>query len=223
MKKEIEEIWVETEVKGRPYLVSTLGKIKRPAQTIAYESSRGTIARPYSEKVCRCTVGSAGYLRLGFSVGSKKHTVSAHSIIARAFLGERPAGMVINHKNGIKTDNRLENLEYCTQSRNVQHAFDKDLNKAKGIDHHSSVLNNEQLAFIRENLGKMPQRKIAEIVGVGEHIVSNIKVGLTYSTEKKIEITESEFDQAFIDAGFGFAPETRNKIKEKLFNKDGVI
>ena len=39
------------------------------------------------------------------------------------FIGTRPEGMVVNHKNGVKTDNRLENLEYITSRENTIHAF----------------------------------------------------------------------------------------------------
>lgn len=45
-----------------------------------------------------------------------------HQLVMRYFVGPRPHGMVINHKNGIKTDNRLINLEYCTPRDNREHA-----------------------------------------------------------------------------------------------------
>ena len=50
-------------------------------------------------------------------------TKSIHSLVMLAFVWERQKWMVINHKNWIKTDNRLENLEYCTQSENEKHSY----------------------------------------------------------------------------------------------------
>jgi hypothetical protein len=47
-------------------------------------------------------------------------TGSVHTLVMSAFIGVRPEGLVIDHINRIKTDNRLENLRYCTQSENVQ-------------------------------------------------------------------------------------------------------
>ena len=47
----------------------------------------------------------------------------AHHLVAAAFLGPRPLGMQINHKNGIKTDNYFTNLEYVTPSQNSWHAY----------------------------------------------------------------------------------------------------
>lgn len=55
----------------------------------------------------------------GLDLGSKnKRTV--HSLVAREFIGERPEGMVIDHINRNKYDNRPENLRYCTQSENIK-------------------------------------------------------------------------------------------------------
>ena len=52
----------------------------------------------------------------------KRHYV--HKVVALTFLGSRPIGFQINHKNGVKTDNRVENLEFVTPSRNRRHAVE---------------------------------------------------------------------------------------------------
>ena len=62
---------------------------------------------------------STGYMQIDLE-GKKK---SVHRLVAEAFLGAAPAGMQVNHKNGDRTDNRIENLEWCTASENVQHGF----------------------------------------------------------------------------------------------------
>jgi hypothetical protein len=50
-----------------------------------------------------------------------------HVLVAEVFLGPRPNGAEINHKNGIKADNHYRNLEYTTQAENFQHALDTGL------------------------------------------------------------------------------------------------
>ena len=46
-----------------------------------------------------------------------------HRLVLDAFVGEKLKGMQCNHKNGIKTDNKLENLEWVTPSQNRKHAY----------------------------------------------------------------------------------------------------
>jgi hypothetical protein len=51
-----------------------------------------------------------------------------HDLVARAFLGEKPKRHTVNHIDGIKTNNNLQNLEYVTYSENNKHARDNGLN-----------------------------------------------------------------------------------------------
>lgn len=64
-----------------------------------------------------------GYLRLNVAHQGQVKTVLVHNLVADVFLGRRQTGMTVNHKNGVKTDNRVENLEYVTAGENTTHAF----------------------------------------------------------------------------------------------------
>ena len=64
----------------------------------------------------------AGYHRVNLFYLGKSHNKYIHRIVAEAFLGPSN-GKEINHKNGNKTDNRVENLEWVTRSENVNHSY----------------------------------------------------------------------------------------------------
>jgi len=82
--------------------------------------------------------------------GEGRWLVDIHHLVAAAFIGPRPEKHDINHKNGIKYDNRVENLEYVTRSQNALHAFKNGLNKAPaGESHNRAKLTNEIVLEIR--------------------------------------------------------------------------
>lgn len=66
------------------------------------------------------------YEQVTFSVDKNRKTISAHRLVMIAFRW--PSDLQVNHKNWIKNDNRLENLEYCTQSENIKHSY-RELNR----------------------------------------------------------------------------------------------
>lgn len=76
--------------------------------------------------IAKCN-DSKRYCVIGFSENKKTSFILAHRLVWIIFVG--PTGnKIINHKNGIKNDNRLENLELLTESENQKHAFATGLN-----------------------------------------------------------------------------------------------
>lgn len=75
---------------------------------------------------------SGGYLKTMLKNDEGKYkSWYIHTFVALAFLGERPEGLEINHKDGNKENNKPDNLEYITKAENIKHAYDKKLMKPK--------------------------------------------------------------------------------------------
>ena len=65
----------------------------------------------------------AEYLEVRLLRGNKRHSFSVHHLVLRSFVGLCPKNGCANHKNGIKRDNRLINLEWTTRAGDRQHAY----------------------------------------------------------------------------------------------------
>ena len=90
------------------------------------------------------------YLKVTLCKYPIKTQVSIHTMVARAFLGPCPEGHEVNHKNGIKSDNRDSNLEYVTPSQNSVHAYELGLSVGPvGEKHHMCKLTEIQVLDIR--------------------------------------------------------------------------
>lgn len=115
------------------------------------------------------TANSRGYRVVGL-----KHDfqISVHRLIAMTFLERSPGKDHVNHKNGIKSDNRVENLEWCTQGENNAHA------KLIGLTRAPRKIAAEQAAEIRRLVqAGRTQREISRVFGVGRSTIQRVFQG----------------------------------------------
>lgn len=146
--------------------------------------SQGRIWNKDKGKRAECGNGW-GYLQVYKETNGVRILTGAHRLVYHHFKGEIPCGMVINHINGIKNDNRPENLEAVTHSQNIQHAYRTGLNKAlDGEGNPASKLTNKQVLEIREAyaIGGITQAQIAAKYGVSPVAISQIVRGSSRKT-----------------------------------------
>lgn len=157
------------------HMASSMGRIK----SINHTSNRG-LPYPVKGKIRKQLINKRGYCRIQLIHKGKNY--QAHQLIALTFLENPNNYTSINHINGIKTDNRIENLEWCSHSHNTRHAFDMGLiNIPNGVKHWSSCLDEIQVKTIRKCISDgMTAYKLAKYFKVSQAVVHNIKHGLTY-------------------------------------------
>lgn len=85
-----------------------------------YEASRCGMIRNRHGRILKPQRHHCGYRIVGIKFGDRRvKSVTVHSVVALAWLGERPDGYDVHHRDGDKTNNAVENLAYVTRSTNV--------------------------------------------------------------------------------------------------------
>lgn len=109
---------------------------------------------------------------------SYKKTVKVHRLVAEAFLGL--SELTVNHKNGIKDDNRVENLEWISHEDNIRHAWKTGINKKRvGRQLVWTRLTEEKAREIKHS--KLPRKDLARQFNMSYDTIRDIQVGRSWS------------------------------------------
>ena len=85
-------------------------------------SNLGNIYSLYTNKILKPFINEKGYLRIDLKGNGKRKIFKVHRLVAEHFINNPNNYKEVNHINGVKTDNRVENLEWCTRSHNMKEA-----------------------------------------------------------------------------------------------------
>lgn len=157
------------------YEVSDRGRVR--AMPRKYVTGNGAI-RKHGRFVMKAHPNGNGYLSVVLHKDGTAKTCRVHKLVAAAFYGV--SHLEINHKNGVKTDNTLKNLEYCSRSENIKHAYAKGLIKfckeQRGEKNHAAKLKTEDVIKIRRlcEEKQVRQNELARRFGVSPATINDI-------------------------------------------------
>ncbi len=141
------EIWRLAKGLEHLYEVSNLGRVRSVERMVktgygGHRKIKVLLKKPFCN--------GRGYLCVHASLKPRKNKY-VHRLVLETFIGSAPAGYECNHKNGIKSDNRLENLEWCTRLENIRHAIDNKLINSRGENSCRAKLTEDQVRLIRRS------------------------------------------------------------------------
>jgi len=201
MSKEIEvEYWKDIKGYKGLYQVSNLGRIKSLERITKYQNSK----RRVKEKIKGTFTGKKGYERVELSKNGQNRKYNVHTLVAKAFLNKKSEKSEVNHINGVKTDNRVENLEWCTRSENELHAYRTGLAKntkkqREAVREYCKDNKTKAIIQLDLNLNFMKEwksaKEVEEILGISRKNISQCVTGRNKMAGGYIWITKEQFEQ----------------------------
>jgi len=156
------EIWKE--IMSYPdYKISNKGRV------LSYKRNK-------EGKILKGGLAGNGYLTVILCDGVSNKRFYNHRLVGDHFIDNELKKPQINHKNGDKLNNTVENLEWCTAKENLKHARFNGLNNLKGQLANNSKLNDEDVLSIKKiyKKGFLSQKSIAKKYNVSQANISKI-------------------------------------------------
>lgn len=138
-------------------------------------SPEGKVWSYRTQKFLKPLLNNKGYWYVQFWVNNKHKVCLLHRLIAATFIPNPNNLPEVNHKDAVKTNNSIDNLEWCTHRQNMEHCFKNNLRVAAVGERASrSKLKEWQVLEIRANYKRGLGVKMGKEYGVGADVISEI-------------------------------------------------
>lgn len=161
-------------------------------------SNTGLVKNNQTNRLKKTTVDNYGYLMFGITKNYKQKAFRIHRLLAQLFIENPKNQSVINHKDGNKLNNSLNNLEWCTYKHNNIHAFNTGLNMHIGENNTASkITEKDALEIIKELNFGLRIIDVSKKLNISYNIVKNIKNGKNWkrvvnaATERKKKVEDA--------------------------------
>ena len=138
-------------------------------------------------KILKGEIANNGYKRVHVSNNGQEYKLYHHQLVAKAFIPNSDNKPCVNHKDGNKLNNKVENLEWCTYGENLKHAYAIGLRDSKGELNTQAKLTEDQVRHIRKIYKKHDKfnnsYKLAEKYNVSPKCIMSI---VNYKTWKHV-------------------------------------
>lgn len=172
------EVWKQIEGYEGIYEISNLGNVKSLSRLVNNHSG---FKKQLKEKILKNHISKTGYFVTDLKNNNERKTFKIHRLIAFAFIDKVIGKEYVNHIDGNKLNNNIDNLEWCTIQENNKHAEKLGLKNDSGINNSKSKLKIEDVFFIRNSNLKL--KELSNIYNLNESTISKIILRKTYKKD----------------------------------------
>lgn len=180
-----EEIWKDIVGYEGYYEVSNKGNVRSVDRWITYLRLGRPTKRLWKAQNLKLKLNDYGYfsVHLRNSSEDKEEWPTVHLLVAKAFLPNLENKATVNHIDGIKTNNSVENLEWSTHKEQVDHAISSGLMKLRGKTIYSEEFKQEVKDYFDNN--SISIKKLGKLFGISERTAGRISKG-QWGDERKV-------------------------------------